>query len=81
MQNTLYIVYAISGMLSQSTKSISQSTNSSKPIFEKYWPLVTENHGKVSSFILQLVSYATISWPILAVPYSGKCSNFMGNNE
>lgn len=72
MQNTLCIVYAISVMLSQSTKSTSQPTNGLKPIFEKYWPLVTENHGKVSSFILQLFSYAIISWPILAVPYSGK---------
>lgn len=34
MQNTLYIVYTISVILSQSTRSISQSTNGSKPIFE-----------------------------------------------
>lgn len=67
-------------MLSQPTKSISQSTNGSKPICEKYWPLVTENYGKVSSFTLQLVSYA-ISWPILTVTYSGKCLSFIGNNE
>lgn len=73
MQNILYIVYTISVILSQSTRSVSQSINGLKPIFEKYWPLVTENHGQVSSFILQLVSYATIFWPILAVPYSGKC--------
>lgn len=52
-------------MLLQLTKSISQSTNGSKPVFEKYWPLDTENYAKVSSFIPQLVSYATVSWPIL----------------
>lgn len=58
MQNTLY--YCL--MPSQSPKSISQSTNGSKPTFEKYWPLDTANYAKVSSFILQLVFYA-ISWP------------------
>ena len=48
-------------MPSQPTKSVSQSPNKSKPIFEKCQPLDTENNAKVSNLILQLVSYDT-SW-------------------
>lgn len=53
-----YKAYSDNVLCRHDPVNVSQSTDKSKPIFEKYQPLDTENNAKVSNFI---VSYA-ISW-------------------